>query len=448
MKNFKTLLIGIISFFAFQTICFAYEDCDLYHVRKILGYTDQDVLYETICTNPTDANCVINAMNAGTCKSECPSYKIGDDIKDITDACFECFSNECLTPNKAEVLKGVLISQGNKIIGTDNPAQVDTSDLVNQCKLYLDNEDLLKSSNNYNPLFGVACRNPKKSLCAINSISNGGNCYNYCYSTNTLSGFPVKTDSNCISCILGDCFDAQERQYITPILNSHNITINQDIISGNYTPQNNDQNSAESESVCNSKLGQNCNECSSKKRPVCIEACAQNHVYNNAECYSSCVVNGVEQRQNEECFNCLKNFCPYDELKAGFNPERNYRDPEINLSEEWNFCDKHGVLKSMQILNRAIFVAKIIVPILLIVFGIIELSKAFISADDKAINNSVNSLIKKVVIALIVFFIPTIVKAVFNQIDDYTNLNSNGCYVCLFDEGGNCNDLIANSNDE
>lgn len=448
MKNFKALILCFISFFAFKSIALALDECELYYAKKILGYTEQNVLMESICTNPTDANCVINSMNAGVCKDKCPDYQLGDDIKNISDSCFECFSNECLTANKSEVLKNVLKSQGNKRIGTDSPAQVDTSSLANQCKAYLDNEDLLKNSGNYNPLFSIACRNPQKSICAINSTMNGGKCYNYCYDNSVGSVIPIKNDSNCVSCILGDCFDSQEIQYITPILNTYNVTLNQDIISGNYTPQNNDQNSAESEPVCNSKLGQNCNECSSKKRGVCVEACARNHVYNDAECYSSCVVNGVEKRQNEECFNCLKNFCPYDELKVGFNPERNYRDPEINLSEEWNFCDKHGVLKSMQILNRAIFVAKIIVPILLIVFGIIELSKAFISADDKAINSSVNSLIKKVVIALIVFFIPTIVKAVFNQIDDYTNLNSNGCYVCLFDEGGNCNDLIANSNDE
>ncbi len=116
---------------------------------------------------------------------------------------------------------------------------------------------------------------------------------------------------------------------------------------------------------------------------------------------------------------------------------------------EWDFCDKKGVLKSMQIVNRALFIAKIVVPILLIVFGIIELSKALISSDDNAIKSSVNSLIKKIIIGLIVFFVPTIVKAIFNQIDDYTSLSNNGCYVCLFDTNDNeCENLIANSNDE
>ena len=173
----------------------------------------------------------------------------------------------------------------------------------------------------------------------------------------------------------------------------------------------------------------------------------KNHVYKDAECYSSCVVNGVEQRHSEDCYKCLKNYCPYEELGTLIEAAHNYKDPEINLGEEWNFCDKHGVLKSMQILNRAIIIVKIVVPILLIVFGIIELSKTLIASDDNAIRNSVNSLIKKIIIALIIFFIPTIVKAVFNQVDNFTDLNENGCYVCLFGDD-NCDNLIANSNDE
>ncbi len=51
---------------------------------------------------------------------------------------------------------------------------------------------------------------------------------------------------------------------------------------------------------------------------------------------------------------------------------------------------------------------KILVPVILIVLGSIEIGKAAIISDDTALNSAITNFAKKVLIGLIIFFIPTI----------------------------------------
>lgn len=160
-------------------------------------------------------------------------------------------------------------------------------------------------------------------------------------------------------------------------------------------------------------------------------------VETSATCNSQCQDGNVFQKG--WCELCLAKMC------GTSSDEPSPIEPEPYT--EWNFCDKHGVLVSMRVMNRIIEFGKILVPILLIIFGLIDLTKAATSGDDSALSKSVNSLIKKIIIALIIFFVPVIIKSVFGLIDDYNNLKDNGCYTCFFD-AGDCDSLIENSNDD
>ena len=57
-----------------------------------------------------------------------------------------------------------------------------------------------------------------------------------------------------------------------------------------------------------------------------------------------------------------------------------------------------------------LMVFKIAIPIILIVLGMIDLGKAVISSDDKAISKSIKSLAMRVVAAVCIFFVPTIIS--------------------------------------
>ena len=96
-----------------------------------------------------------------------------------------------------------------------------------------------------------------------------------------------------------------------------------------------------------------------------------------------------------------------------------------------SFCDDTASIWGL--LGYVIMVIKIVIPLLLIILGMIDLGKAVVASDDKAISKSVNTLIQRFVAAIIMFFIPTIVSAIFNATTNsgITKNNSNICVQCL-----------------
>ena len=68
------------------------------------------------------------------------------------------------------------------------------------------------------------------------------------------------------------------------------------------------------------------------------------------------------------------------------------------------------------LLGYVVTVIKIVIPLILIVLGMVDLGKAVVSSDDKQISKSVSTLIKRFIAAVIVFFVPTIVSALFNAL--------------------------------
>lgn len=78
-------------------------------------------------------------------------------------------------------------------------------------------------------------------------------------------------------------------------------------------------------------------------------------------------------------------------------------------------------------------IVKIVIPVILIVLAIIAFGKAVISDDDKEIKTAVSSLIKKFIIAVLIFFIPQIVLGLFGAIHaaDETLNDSRVCINCV-----------------
>ena len=87
-----------------------------------------------------------------------------------------------------------------------------------------------------------------------------------------------------------------------------------------------------------------------------------------------------------------------------------------------------------QLVGYVVYIIKIVIPLILIVLGMIDLGKAVISSDEKAINKAVGSLIKRFIAAVVVFFVPTIVNAIFGLIgliSDTTKADYNKCVECI-----------------
>ena len=72
-----------------------------------------------------------------------------------------------------------------------------------------------------------------------------------------------------------------------------------------------------------------------------------------------------------------------------------------------------GLLPVVQFIRKGVFpVIQIGIPILLILFGTIDLGKAVMSQDDKEIKGATSKLIKRAIMAVAVFFVVTLVTVV------------------------------------
>lgn len=103
------------------------------------------------------------------------------------------------------------------------------------------------------------------------------------------------------------------------------------------------------------------------------------------------------------------------------------------------FCYKSATI--WQVVGKVIFIIKILVPLLIIVLASIDLGKATVSSDDKAISKASKTLLRRLITGIIIFFIPTIVKVLFSLVagfnDDIKNDYEN-CVVCLTDPYNEC----------
>ena len=112
-----------------------------------------------------------------------------------------------------------------------------------------------------------------------------------------------------------------------------------------------------------------------------------------------------------------------------------------------NFCANSAGIWGL--LGWVVFILKIVIPLILIVLGMIDLGKAVVESDDKAINTAVNTLLHRFIAAVVVFFVPTIVNALFSAISNI-NLKSPDalkCTQCLLDRSNQTDDYCRSTVD-
>lgn len=94
--------------------------------------------------------------------------------------------------------------------------------------------------------------------------------------------------------------------------------------------------------------------------------------------------------------------------------------------------------------SLAITIIKIIVPVGLIIYGMVDLGKAVMASDEKKIKEAQGLFIKRIIAAVLVFFIVAIVQLIFGILadasgDDSTKIDGDGINECinLFLNGAN-----------
>ena len=108
------------------------------------------------------------------------------------------------------------------------------------------------------------------------------------------------------------------------------------------------------------------------------------------------------------------------------------------------FCDQEGVLRTFKIINILLSVIRVVVPIIIIIFGTKDMMNASLEGKDDEMKLATNHLIKRIIAGFTVFLIPTIINVIFSLSAEYEEKPSEfaSCSVCLTNSK-ECDTLIA-----
>ncbi|MCI9279191.1 MAG: hypothetical protein HFJ02_00095 [Bacilli bacterium] len=101
------------------------------------------------------------------------------------------------------------------------------------------------------------------------------------------------------------------------------------------------------------------------------------------------------------------------------------------------FCA--GTANIWQIVGYVMLVFRIAIPILLIIYGALDLGKAVIASKDDEIKKATKGLTMRAIAAVAIFLIPTIVSFVFGMVAGFGEAKEDFdiCKACITSPGGN-----------
>ncbi len=83
------------------------------------------------------------------------------------------------------------------------------------------------------------------------------------------------------------------------------------------------------------------------------------------------------------------------------------------------------------IVGKILSIFKIVIPLLIIIFGMIDLGKAVVGSDDKEIKKALKQLAMRAVAGIAIWFVPTLVSLVFSLVEVGTNTDYDICKTCI-----------------
>ena len=110
------------------------------------------------------------------------------------------------------------------------------------------------------------------------------------------------------------------------------------------------------------------------------------------------------------------------------------------IGDAVNFCA--NTANVWQIVGYVLLVFKIVIPILLIVFGMMDLGKAVVGSKDDDIKKAVRQLAMRAVAAVVIFFVPTLVSMILGLVSNFQKSGArddfNVCRRCITNPNDDC----------
>lgn len=101
------------------------------------------------------------------------------------------------------------------------------------------------------------------------------------------------------------------------------------------------------------------------------------------------------------------------------------------LLDSMTFCSDTAEIWS--VVGKILFIFKIVIPLLIIIFGMMDLGKAVVASKDDEIKKAIKMLAIRAIAGIVIFFIPTLVGVVFSIVDSFSDVENdyNICKNCI-----------------
>lgn len=100
-----------------------------------------------------------------------------------------------------------------------------------------------------------------------------------------------------------------------------------------------------------------------------------------------------------------------------------------------NFCSETKDVWS--VVGKILGVFKIVIPLLIIIFGMIDLGKAVVASKDDEVKKAAKQLGMRILAGVVIFFIPTIVGFAFSLADGFDQEGDYSvCRDCITSSSG------------
>lgn len=106
------------------------------------------------------------------------------------------------------------------------------------------------------------------------------------------------------------------------------------------------------------------------------------------------------------------------------------------LGSASGFCK--GTASIWQLVGRILTIFKIVIPILILIFGMIDLGKSVVASKPEEISKSAKALLFRIIAGIIIFFIPTLVGFIFTIVDSFNSdvkADYDICATCITSPG-------------
>ena len=97
-------------------------------------------------------------------------------------------------------------------------------------------------------------------------------------------------------------------------------------------------------------------------------------------------------------------------------------------------CNDDNIRTALRFIGYLLMIARVAIPLIIIVMATIDLFKSVIDKDEKSLSKQVKIIIMRIVAGVFVFFLPTIVYALFNlsaELKIVEEERFKGCATCL-----------------